>query len=115
MTTEGALQTLISRVPPEILDTLNEEQRAEIWAACKPVSWRRHPVNVRVTFPFFGLRYFVTIVGGIERRSVERIRREHRVHPIRTAGNVLFLLGVGATFYLAAVLGIFVFSNLIEF
>lgn len=115
MSQDTALGVLLDRVPSEIIQSLSEQQRAEIWAAVKPVSWRRHPVNVRLSFPFFGDRYFITIVGGMERRGTERVRRESAVHPLRTAGNVLFLLGVGGAFYFAAVLGIFVFSNLIEF
>ena len=55
------------------------------------------------------------MVGGEERRNPDRLRRERHLYPLRTAGNLLFLLGVGGAFYLAAVIGMFVFSNLIEF
>lgn len=115
MTSDAALETLLDRVPPEVAETFTPEQRAALWNAAKPVSWRRHPINLRLTFPLIGVRYFVTVVGGVEKRSVERRVRERRMFPLRTAGNVLFLLGIGAAFYLAAVLSIVLFSNLIEF
>jgi hypothetical protein len=114
-TTEGPFETLLANLPEDIVKSFTEQQRAALWHAAKPVSWRRHPINIRMTFPFVGGRYFVTIVGGFERRSVERITRERVLHPLRTAGNLLFMLGVGGAFYLAAVIGIFLFSNLIEF
>lgn len=115
MATEASLETLMDRLPPAVAASLTVEQRAALYSAVKPVSWRRHPVNIRLTFPFIGGRYFVTIVAGPERRSVDRVKRERVMHPLRTAGNMLFILGIGGALYLAAVFGIFAFSNLIEF
>ncbi|CAA7614046.1 conserved hypothetical protein [Candidatus Terasakiella magnetica] len=111
----GPLDTLLSNLPEDVIESFTPEQRAALWNAAKPVSWRKHPINIRITFPFVGGRYFVTIVGGFERRALDRIDRDRRMHPLRTAGNVLFMLGVGGAFYMAAVVGMFVFSNLIEF
>lgn len=110
-----SLDALLANLPDSVIESFTAEQRAALWNAAKPISWRKHPINIRITFPFVGGRYFVTIVGGFERRSVDRISRDRHMHPLRTAGNVLFMLGVGGAFYLAAVIGIFVFSNLIEF
>ncbi|CCG41628.1 hypothetical protein [Magnetospirillum molischianum] len=112
---EVPLDVLLANVPDEVMKSFTSEQRAALWNAAKPISWRHYPINIRLSFSFFGRRHFITIVGGNERRSPERIHREQSRHPIRTAGNLLFMLGVGGTFYLFAVLGIFLFSNLIEF
>lgn len=111
----GPLDELLANIPQPVIDTFTPEQRAALWNAAKPVSWRKHPINIRITFPFMGNRYFVTVVGGYERRGLDRIERDRKMHPLRTAGNVLFMLGVGGAFYLAAVIGMFTFSNLIEF
>ncbi len=111
----GPLDELLSNIPQPIIDSFTPEQRAALWNAAKPVSWRKHPINIRITFPFMSQRYFVTVVGGSERRGLDRIVRDRSMHPLRTAGNVLFMLGVGGAFYLAAVIGMFTFSNLIEF
>jgi len=111
----GPLDALLANLPDAVIESFTAEQRAALWNAAKPVSWRKHPINIRITFPFVAGRYFVTIVGGFERRALDRINRDRHMHPLRTAGNILFMLGVGGAFYLAAVLGIFMFSNLIEF
>lgn len=110
-----SLEALLANLPEDVIASFTPDQRAALWNAAKPISWRKHPINIRITFPFFGHRHFVTIVGGHERRSMDRIDRDRAMHPLRTAGNVLFMLGVGGAFYLAAVVGIFTFSNLIEF
>ncbi len=111
---EGALGLLLANLPDTVVDSLTPEQRAALWSASKPLSWRRHPVNIRLTFSFFGRRHFVTIVAGSERRGPDRIKRERKVHPLHTVGNVLFMLGLAGVFYLLAVFGIFLLSNLIE-
>ncbi len=109
------LETLLEKLPPEIVESFTPEQRAALWQASKPMSWRRHPINLRMSMPIFGRRYFLTVVGGEERRNPDRLVRERHLYPLRTAGNLLFLLGVGGAFYLAAVAGILIFSNLVEF
>ncbi|SEH27588.1 hypothetical protein [Magnetospirillum fulvum] len=109
------LDALLANLPDDVVKSFTPEQRAALWNAAKPISWRYHPINIRLSFPFFGGRHFITIVGGHERRAPERVKRERSRHPIRTVGNLLFMLGVGGAFYLFAVLGIFLFSNLIEF
>lgn len=109
------LDALLANLSDEVVKSFTPEQKAALWNAAKPISWRHHPINIRLSFPFVRQRYFITIVGGTERRAPERIQRERFRHPIRTVGNLLFMLGVGGTFYLFAVLGIFLFSNLIEF
>jgi hypothetical protein len=111
----ASLDALLANLPDDVIASFTADQRAALWNAAKPISWRKHPINIRLTFPFFGNRHFVTIVGGFERRSAERVKRDHQMNPLRTAGNILFMLGVGGAFYLAAVVGMFAFSNLIEF
>lgn len=115
MSNDGAFEMLFDRIPAEVAATFTERQRAALYSAVKPTTWRRHPINIRLSFPFLGGEYFITVVGGPEKRDKDRLAREHRVFPFRTVGNIMFLLGVGGAFYLAAVLGIVIFSGLIEF
>lgn len=115
MSGDASLDMLLDRIPAEVADTFTPAQRAALWNAVKPVSWRRHPVNIRLSFPIIGGRFFLTVVGGPEKRSAERRQRERRMFPLRTMGNILFLLGLGGAFYAAAVLGLALLSNLIEF
>ncbi|MBR9973641.1 hypothetical protein [Magnetospirillum sulfuroxidans] len=111
----GGLEMLLDRLPVEVVASFTPEQRAALWNAVKPTSWRRHPIHIRLSFPFIGGNFFLTVVGGMEKRSGERRARERRMFPLRTMGNILFLLGLGGAFYAVAIIGIFVFSNLIEF
>ncbi len=115
MSSDNALETLMDRIPPDVAATFTEAQRAALYSAVKPVSWRRHPINIRLTIPFVGRRFFLTVVGGVERRSKERRVREHRMFPLPTLGNVLFLLGVAGTFVAVTVAGMVLFSNLVQF
>lgn len=115
MASDGSLEMLLDRIPPEVAESFTPEQRAALWNAVKPVTWRRHPVNIRLSFPIVGGRFFLTVVGGPEKRADQRRERERRMFPLRTMGNILFLLGVGGAFYVTAVLGIVLFSKLIEF
>ncbi len=69
-----------------------------------------HPINVRISIPLPFGRYYLTIVGGKERRSPTRREEERRKHPLVTTGNILFLgllglitgLALSTVFQLAA-------------
>lgn len=111
----GGLDGLMDRLPVEVINSFTPAQRAALWNAAKPTSWRRHPIHIRLSFPFVGGNIFLTVVGGLEKRSGERRARERRMFPLRTMGNILFLLGLGSAFYAAALAGIYLFSTLIEF
>lgn len=115
MANDGSLDNWMDRIPPEVMASFTPQQRAALWNALRPVSWRRHPVNIRLSFPIIGGRYFLTVVGGPEKRGDERRLRDRVIFPLRTTGNILFLLGVGGAFYLTAMLGIVLFANLVEF
>lgn len=86
----------LERLPPEILETFTPEQRAALWGAAKPSSWRYHPIDIRISLPLPGSRLFLAIVSGIERRSGSRRRRDLRVRPLFTAANIIFLVIVFA-------------------
>ncbi len=54
-----------------------------------------HPVNLRLTIPLFKRRYYIALVAGTERRSIERRAEGRRKHPIATTGNIAFLFAAG--------------------
>lgn len=85
---------LLDRLPPEILETFTPEQRAALWGAAKPSTWRRHPIDIRLSVPFFSMRIFMAVVSGAERRSPGRRRRDARTHPFFTATNLIFLIAM---------------------
>lgn len=101
MQTSAAMEALLERMPAEVGESLNPEQRAAICRALNPPSWNRHfPIHIRVSLPLpgTGRRYFLTVVGGWDRRNPTRIRRERMLYPLHTGGNLMFLLGMGMAF-----------------
>ena len=62
--------------------------RAERWG-------NHHPVNIRLSIPFFTRRYYLTVIAGKEQRSTERLAEEREKHPLATTANMIFLFTVG--------------------
>ncbi|MDP6926581.1 MAG: hypothetical protein QGG84_05795, partial [Rhodospirillales bacterium] len=106
---------LFSRLPGWVLDTLTTEQKEAIHAAADEGQWQSHPVNIRLTVPVIRRRYFLTIVGGEEKRSLERRAHDRHRYPLRTVANVLFFLGAAAIVYVGAILVIALQSSIVEF
>jgi hypothetical protein len=66
------------------------------------VPWESdHPVNLRLSIPLPFGRYYLTIVGGKERRSAERLVQEKLKHPVVRKGNIIFLAVLGTMLGLA--------------
>ncbi len=66
----------------------SQSPRAERWG-------NHHPVNIRLSIPFFRRRYYLTVIGGTEQRSAERLAEEREKHPLATTANMIFLFTVG--------------------
>ncbi len=106
----NALQadSLFARLPAWVMDTLTAEQRDAIHhAVCDP-SLRHPPINIRFSLPAFGRRYFLTIIGGAERRGARRRAQERTKFPLRTAANFLFFIFLGVLIYALSIAGILV-------
>ncbi len=61
----------------------------------------RPPVNIRMSVPMLRWRFYFAITGGQERRGAERLAAERGRHPLRTPGNVLFVVAGAMVVYLA--------------
>lgn len=57
------------------------------------------PVNIRVTIPILGNRFYFALLAGKERRGGERLALERRRNPVFTKNNVVFLLAGAAVLY----------------
>jgi len=78
-------------------------------------AWGRHPVNIRFSLPLMLGRFYITVVGGTEKRSPQRRARERRESPVGTLSNIFFFLGVAVLFCLAVVFAFALHSAIIEF
>jgi hypothetical protein len=111
----GNIDELLSRLPAEVANSFTPEQRAALRAVGQPITWKRHPVDIRLTLPPLGRRRFLRIVGGWEKRCAARLYRDGRVHPLHTLGNILFLLGIVTVFLLLAALAMAVIQSVVQF
>jgi len=106
---------LFDRLPESVVDTLSAEQKKAIHQAAEDSSWTGSPVNIRFSLPFFGKKYYVTVVGGAEKRGPERQIKDRNEYPLRTVANVFFFIGLATMFYLLALFVLALQSAIIEF
>ena len=64
------------------------------------------PINIKMTVPLLGRRFYFSIAGGKERRSKERLALERQKSPFFTKNNITFVL-VGAVVLYMLTLGAF--------
>lgn len=108
------VHTLFERLPPWVTDTLTPQQQAAIREALAEPEWNLHPVNIRVSVPFLERRYYVTIVGGEDKRSATRRDHDRRKYPLRTIANIFFVLGIATILYTILLIGIALHSAILE-
>lgn len=73
-----------------------EQAEGSDGAQAESESWSgRHAVNLRLTIPVLSSRYYLTVVGGKERRSPRRRSDERRKNPVATRWNIAFLAALG--------------------
>ena len=64
------------------------------------------PINITMTVPILGRRFYFALVSGRERRSKERLALERQRNPVRTKSNITFVL-IGAMVLYMLTLGTF--------
>lgn len=106
---------LYSRLPPWFLDTLSNKHKEALHQAVTDPGWGRHLVNIRISAPVLRRRYYITVVGGQEKRTAERRAHDHHRYPLRTVANIFFFIGLATAFYAAALVALAMFSAVIEF
>lgn len=111
----GAGEGLLRRLPAAIRDGLTAEQQEAIRRAAGEQPWHGHGVNIRLSLPLPGRRFYLTIVGGPERRPAPRLASERADHPLRTFANSFFVAAVALFFYGLILAAIFLHAAIIEF
>ncbi|MEX2450556.1 MAG: hypothetical protein WD407_06850 [Rhodospirillales bacterium] len=114
----GAGQTasqnwLFAKLSAELLASFSDDQKRALHKAVSDAA-AYPPVNIRLTIPLPGRRFYVTILSGQEKRSHDRRRHERTRHPVRTVANIFFILGFAVTFYLLALTALALFSTVVE-
>jgi hypothetical protein len=79
---------LLAQMPPEVRCRFDAAQVEALREAARRSQWGRHPLDIRLGLPLFAQRYYLVIVGGRERRSPERRRRDREEHPLLRPGHL---------------------------
>ena len=97
-------ERVLAKLPPAVRDSLTPQQLECISDALIPDP-PRHAIDYRTSIPFFGRRFYVTLLVGRERRSLERLAREAqlRARHVAIVYSVLLML-VSCASFLAFVL-----------
>ncbi len=96
---ERLVMGLLAQMAPEIRARFDDAQVEALRAAARQCQWGRHQLDLRLSLPLLAQRYYLVIVGGRERRSAERVRRERRPRPFwlrLLPAGLLMLAALGA-------------------
>ncbi|MEQ8971431.1 MAG: hypothetical protein RIE73_13685 [Coleofasciculus sp. C1-SOL-03] len=80
-----------AQIPGETLQTFTPEQLEAIKYAFSPRPWKTHPVDIRLTLPIPGCRFYLVLLGGRESRSPQRRRAERSQFPLWTPANIVLI------------------------
>ncbi len=82
-----------TQISPEIKDTFDLEQISAIKISFDSRNFTHHPLDLRISFPFSRLSFYLIFLAGKERRSKERLQFAKALHPLWTPINSVFLVG----------------------
>lgn len=85
---ESFNKQLFQQLPTEIAESFTNEQLQAIKQAFGNDKWRQHPVDIRSTISLAGLKFYLVILAGREKRSRDRLRQERERHPVWKPGNM---------------------------
>lgn len=90
---DPVFEQLFDTIPTEICQSFTFEQIEAITRAFSSRSWKRHPLDIRVSLPILELRFYMVLLAGRERRSKERLRVSRMTYPLWSPTNILFIIG----------------------
>ena len=82
-------QRFFDQIPPEIAHTFTPEQLQAIKRIYGDRSLAKHAVNLRLSMPIPGLRFYLILLLGKEQRSRARIIKQSKLYPIWTRLNAI--------------------------
>ena len=98
----GLFKSLMLRLPKHVRRSFDHEQLLAIRQAAEEMAWGEHPLDIRLSVPFFKSRHYLVLLGGRERREPRRRVGERRRHPLLRTGNLMSLAVFAAAFLAAA-------------
>ncbi|MEH2195924.1 MAG: hypothetical protein V7K98_25230 [Nostoc sp.] len=86
-------EKLFAEIDPKVANTFTVEQLEAIKRGFSSPVWTPHSLDIRVSVPIPGLRFYLVLLAGSERRSQVRLRSEKGLYPFWTPVNILFIIG----------------------
>ncbi len=111
---------ILTRLPADLRARLDATDAAALCVAAAGgatggAAWRRHPVDIRLSLPWVGRRFYVTVVSGPERRPKTRRVAEGAQRPLIAIGNILFAIGLTTVLFLGGALAVLFLTSLVEY
>ncbi len=82
---------LLANMPEDVASSFTELQLEMLEHALAGGKWRDHPVDVRLSIPGLGRRFYFVLLAGAERRSAERRKYERVRRPVRIIADMILL------------------------
>lgn len=96
-------RSIVEQMPRDVQAGFAPDQMRALWDSTRRLRWGEHALDLRYSVPFFGRRYYLVLIGGVDRRSAERNAAERASRPpFLRAGNLL------AIALLSSILALFV-------
>jgi hypothetical protein len=106
-------ERIMAQMPLAIRQTFTPEQLAALSHATLPAT-AKHAIDYRISLPFFGRRYYLTILAGREQRSLNRLLREGQLMLSRAVAFYTFAIGgLAGVAVIAAMLVLYVMKGLL--
>ena len=87
----GLFDSIVQRLPDDVRESFSEDQTEAIRQAAEQCQWGSHAIDMRVSIPLPGSRFYIAVVGGKERRNAVRRETERSRHPLLTRGNIVLI------------------------
>ena len=95
---DEAVSNILQRMPQNVAESFTEEQLSHLHSALGARSWKKHPVDLRTTFPvpFVKSRIYLVLLLGRNRRELSR--REKQISAITFMIFLLVFVGISTLF-----------------
>lgn len=87
---------LLNEITPDVLETLTDKQIEALYNYFFARSKANHYIDFRSSIPMPGLRLYLVLLVGPERRSESRLVASRGLYPVFTPYNLLLFMGLFA-------------------
>lgn len=89
-----SFEQILRKMSPAVVATLTPEQTTELQRVIRGMQSSKHAIDLRLLIPFPKRGFYLVILAGRERRSVERLRAENPRYLFSAAAGVLATFGL---------------------